>query len=170
MKTLKIAGLTLALFTLSASNTVTAAWDEKTLPGSSCKAYYGHQQKSMRTSGGSRAYVIGSRTSRAKQWVVCPLVEDTMAGGSRHNHIAEIDLYHPSNRTTSCYLRTSNRYGNGRAYLKRVTGSGYKRVIWNLGSSYSTQNSSIYCSVDNGPYVTASYGATRILSTRTNEQ
>jgi hypothetical protein len=172
MNPLKVASLSLTLFAVSvlslSSNAI--ASDEKTLSGSSCKAYHGYQQSSVRTIYGSISYVTGSSSSNAKQWMVCPLVEDTMAGGSSHNYYAYIYLYHPSSRTTRCYLKTANTYGNGRIYSRSITGSGYKRISWSLGSSYSYQNSSIYCSVDNGPYSSASYGATRILSTRIIEQ
>ncbi|MCK5902234.1 MAG: hypothetical protein KAG28_03725 [Cocleimonas sp.] len=171
MKTKLQKALALSLVVIGSSLFATAqAADDKTSSGSTCNAYYGFQQKTIRTIGGNILYVSGASKSRRTQWVKCPLTEDIMAGGSRHNFYLNVYLYHPSNRKTTCYLKRATRGGSGIRTKKIASGKGNKVIRFKFGSSLSHQNSSLYCRLADGPYSTKPSGATRLKSYHWSEQ
>ena len=141
MKKLKATYLLIGLLGLSFNNASAISGDEKTVPGSICSAYYGKHQQSVRVYGD-----VQLRADKAT-WVNCPIVEDTMSTNNKkfnQSFKVIVNLYHPSDRKTTCRLRRAKMGGYSTSVKKTVVGAGHKVISFNTSSLFK-ENSSVSC-------------------------
>lgn len=167
----KVLALSLMVISTSFLSHANAGSDEKTAPGSACTAYSGQHQASLKTYR-NWTYFDAKKSSNRSQWITCPIIEDTMAGGKKHNFNVNVYLYHPSHRKTTCYFNRVDVGGSGAGSSvgKSTTGVGHRIIKFSVGSSYNKQTSSIHCKLADGPRTVKHHGATVLKNYHWEEQ
>jgi len=119
-----------------------SAGDEKSIPGTNCRAFYNQDNVSY----GDRGNLINDFNGRTL--VTCPIVRDNMTGNSQHfSNTVKVRLYKRSNATTVCVLDSRTWSGNsGRQTFGYASGTGYQTVyIPRTVFSYTRGVMSITC-------------------------